>query len=112
MQLRRVSIDPKRTGLTQFIFAISSAQQSDTEHTRPAGGQDVPDCVANHIAIDYTDTQALLACQEEIRFGLGTRDIATLDDDCLPTDAEYIQRCIDLWTSTRGCNPKENLVGF
>jgi hypothetical protein len=110
MQLGWVSIYTEGTCLTQFSFAIATAQQSNTEHAGSSCSQQIPNGIAHNIALVYTYAHALLARQEEIGFRFGTRDTPALDNDGFCRDAKHLERSIDLGAVARCGNPKQDIA--
>ena len=71
MQLGRVAVDAKRAGARELILAITAAEQSDAEHSGAAGGEKIPDCIADDIAIIGVHTEAFVYTGSAL-LGLGT----------------------------------------
>ena len=71
MQLGGVLIDAEGAGREQLVLSVPAALEPDAEHARPAGGQKVPDRVADDVAVGRLDAQRLLAGEEQVRLGLG-----------------------------------------
>ena len=110
-QLRRVAVDAERAGRAQLVLAIAAAQQADAEHPGTPRCQEVPDGVADDIALVGRNTEPLLAGEEQVRLGLGAQDVAALDDDRSSGDAERAQRLVDLRPAAGRRDAVEDFVG-
>ena len=100
MQLGGIAIDAKCAGARELILAITAAEQSDAQHSGAAGGEKIPDCIADDVAIVGVDTEALLAVEKKIGRRLRSLHVAALDDDRFRSDAEDGEGAIDLGTSS------------
>ncbi len=47
-QIRRILVDTIRAAALQFVTPVSSGKEPDAERARAAGGQHIPDAVADH----------------------------------------------------------------
>ena len=56
MQLRGIAIDPERARSPQLVLAVAAGQQADAEHPRPTRRQQVPDRVADDVAVARSAT--------------------------------------------------------
>ena len=74
----------------------AAAQKTDAQHPGTTSGEQVPHSVADDIALVDRDAEALLAGEEEVRLGLGAKDVATIDDDYVIRDAQHAERLVDL----------------
>jgi hypothetical protein len=68
--------------------------------------EQVPDGVAYDVTLLGRDGELRGAGKEEIRFGLCPLDITALDHDRFRTEAERLERCVDLWPPPRGRDPE------
>src|SRR5688572_3418919 len=100
MQLRRVSIHPKGPRSTQFVFAVSSAQEPNAQHACSPRCQQIPDRIPNYITIACSNTKPLLAGKEKIRFRFGPGHIAALDYNSSVCYSKHSKRSIDLGATT------------
>ena len=91
MQLGRVLVDAEGAGREQLVLAVPAALKPDAEHARPAGGQQVPDRVADDVAIGGLDSQRLLAGEEQVRLGLRAGHVAPFDHHRLGANTERSQ---------------------
>ena len=82
-QLGRVAVDAVGAGALELVGAVAAGQQADAEHARAARREQVPDGVADHVAVARLDGEAARALDEQVRLRLGARDVAALDDDRL-----------------------------
>jgi hypothetical protein len=80
----------------QFVLAVAAAEQPDAEHSGPAGSHQVPHGITHHVAVLHFHTQALLAFQEQVRLGLGPRQVPTLHDDGVLGQPQGFQRGVDV----------------
>src|SRR5262249_5805336 len=110
-QLSSVSVDAKRPGADELVLAVAPAEEADAEHVRPAGGEQIPDGVADDVALLGCDSQLRRAGEEEIRLRLGTQDVSSLDHDRLRPDPERVQRSVDLGTPAGRRNPIDDAEG-
>jgi hypothetical protein len=62
------------------------------------------DRCADHVALRRRHSETLLTGEEQVGLGLGARDVSSLDDDDLGSDAERFQRPIDLRPASGGCD--------
>src|SRR5437867_70426 len=96
MQFGRIAVNAEGAGARELVLAVSSAQQSDTQHSRAACGQQIPNRIAHDIAVIDRYAQPLLTIEKKIRRRFSTHHVAALDDDRFGTDAENVERAIDL----------------
>src|ERR671931_703137 len=105
-ELTRVSVDAKGAGAGQLVLSVAAAENADAEHPRPACSEQVPDGVADHVTLLGGDGELRGAGKEEVRLGLCPLDITALDYDRFRTEAERLERGVDLWPAPRGCDPE------
>jgi hypothetical protein len=105
LQVGGVSVDAKRTRAGQLVLAVTPAQEPDAQHASSPGGEQVPDCVADHIAVLCPDPEPLLAGEEEVWLGLGAAHFSSLDDHRLGADAQDLEGGVDLRSAAGGCDP-------
>src|SRR2546425_2532493 len=101
VQLLGIAVHAKRARARQLVFAVAAAQESDAEHLRAPRSEQIPDGVANDVAVVWRHAEPLLAVQEEIGRGLRALDVAPFDDHRLAADAKAVERAIDLGTPPR-----------
>ncbi len=102
-QLGSVTVNAKGTGARQLVLAVAAAQQANAEHAGAAGSEQVPDGIADHVAVGGRNAEPLGAGEKEIRLRFRPVDVAALDDHRLLADAERLERGVDLRpTSGRG----------
>jgi hypothetical protein len=65
-QFGRVAVYAERARAGELIFAIAAAQETDAERARATGREQVPDGVADDVAIDRGNAEPLGAGQKEI----------------------------------------------
>ena len=88
VQLGRVVVDAEGARLEELVGAVAAAQEADAEHPRAAGGEEIPDGVADDVAVVRLDAERGGAGEEQIRLGLRARDVAAVDHDDLVRDVE------------------------
>jgi hypothetical protein len=101
-QLGGVAIDAEGARTEEFVLAVAAGEQADRKHPCAAGGQQVPDRVADDKAVLGIDAEAPCALEEQIGLGLRAADVAAFDHHHVGGDAESGQRGVDLWASAGG----------
>src|SRR5439155_23992574 len=104
-QLGRVTVDAEGARTCEVILAVATAEQADAEHAGPAGGEQVPDGVADDVAVGGRDAEPLGAGQKQVRLRFRSIDLAALDDDRLLTDSERRHRGVYLGSAAGGRDP-------
>ena len=99
-QLLRVAVDAEGAGGAQLVLAVPAAQQTDAQHPGATCCEEVPHRVADDVALVDRDAEPLLAGEEEVGFGLGAQDVATIDDDHVVRHVEGAERLVDLRSAT------------
>jgi hypothetical protein len=91
-ELGGVAVDTECARAGQLVLAVAAAQQANAEHPgSAAGGQQIPDGVADDVGVRGGHTESLGARQEQIRLRLGALHVAAFDDDRFLPDAERFQ---------------------
>src|SRR2546430_3971128 len=98
-ELRRIAIDAKGSGAQQLTLAVAAAQQPNAENARTPRREVIPDRIPDHVALARRNPEALQAGEEEVRLGLGARDIAPIDHHDIGPDTEHLERAIDFRAS-------------
>lgn len=57
MQLRRVVVHAKGAGVEELVLAVATAQEPNAEHAGAAGREQVPDRIANDVAVLRLDAE-------------------------------------------------------
>src|SRR2546422_2702031 len=96
VQVRGVAIDPERAGRRELVPAVAARQQADAQHSGAARREQIPDRVADDIAVANVHAKLLLALEKEIGLGLRSKDIAAVDDHRLRRNAQRRERAVDL----------------
>ena len=108
-QLLRVSVDAKGAGAGQLVLAVAAAEQADAEHPRPACGEQIPDGIADDVALLRRRRRAC-AAQARKRSGSGfarstsPRSTTTVSGP----RCERLERGVDLGPSARGRDPERH----
>jgi hypothetical protein len=89
---------PCRRETGQLFLTVTPAQ-----HPCPPGGEQVPDRVADHVAVLCPDAEPLLAGEEEVWFGLGPAYLTSLDDHILGANAQEIEGGGGKWRWSAQC---------
>src|SRR5207253_10872595 len=96
---RSTAIAAKATAAHQPTPAQAAAQQPDAENARTPRREVIPDRTPDHVALARRNPEALQAGEEEVRLGLGARDIAPIDHHDIVPDTEHLERAIDFRAS-------------
>src|SRR5262249_61581913 len=75
---------------------------------RPSRCEQVPDRVADHVALVRVDAESPCALEEEIGLGLRALDVAALDDREAGADPERLERRVDLRAPPRRRDPVDD----
>ena len=67
MELGGVLVHAEGTRGQQLVGPVAAAEEADAEHAGPPGGEEVPDGIADHVAVLRFDAERLLAGEEEVR---------------------------------------------
>lgn len=110
MQIGGISIDAIRAGANQFVFAAIATEHADDEHAGATRGKQIPDCVADDVAIGRRQREPLRGTEEQCRIGLCSRNLAAFDHDHVIGHVQRDQRCIDLRSSTGSGDSMGNAV--
>src|SRR5438876_798517 len=97
-----VAIDAVGAGRQQLVGAVPARQQAHAEHPPAPGGEQVPDRVSDDVALLGRHRQPVRRHHEQIRFRLGPRDVAAVDDDGRLRNGQRFERCVDLGMAARG----------
>jgi hypothetical protein len=95
-QICGIAVDAECAGLAEFVFAVASAQEPDTEDPRTTRSQKIPHGIANDVTFSGRQIQPPLALEKQIGLGFRAQDISSFHDNSLCADAEGLERCIDL----------------
>ena len=71
-------------------------EQADAEHAGPPCRKQVPDRIADDVALLRRGAEPLGAGEKEIGLGLRALDVPALDHDGLRAEPERFERCVDL----------------
>ena len=104
-RLLRIAVDAKGAGASQLVVAVAAAQQTDAQHARSPGGEQIPDRIADDVALLGWNAEPVAAGEEEIRLRLRSKDVTALDDDDCGANPERVERGVDLGSPTGRCNP-------
>src|SRR3989475_6903357 len=110
VQVRRVAIDPERAGRRELVPAVAARQQADAQHSGAARREQIPDRIADDIAVANVHAKLLLALEKEIGLGLRSKDIAAVDDHRLRRDAERCERPVYLRMPPGRCDAVGDLL--
>ncbi len=108
MQLGGVVVDTVGAGLQELVGAVPAAQEADREHLRAAGGEEIPDGVADDITVTRLDAEGGGAGEEQVGLGLRTGDVAAVDHDHVVGHLERSEGAVDLGTAPRGGDPMDD----
>src|SRR6476661_7172972 len=89
-QLADVAVDAERAGALELRLAVAAAQQADAQHARAPRREQVPDGVADDVALVGLDPEPPAAGEEEIGLRLGALHVASLDHNRLRRNAERV----------------------
>src|SRR6202007_2247086 len=92
----------------QLAGPVAAAEEADAEHAGPPGGEEVPDGIADHVAVLRFDAERLLAGEEEVRRRLRARNVAPLEHDRFLADPERLERRVDLGAAPGGGDPVDD----
>jgi hypothetical protein len=90
-QLGCIAIDTESARSRELVLSVAPAQHTDAEHAGAPSGEDIPDGVADDVAVLHFDPETLLAGEEEIGRRLRAGNVASIDDDRLRPDAQRFQ---------------------
>jgi hypothetical protein len=90
-QVGRVLVDPVGAGPFQLLAAVAAREEADPQRPGPAGGQQVPDRVADHDRVADVGPQALGRGQEQVGVGLGVGHLIAGHHRDLGRDPEQLQ---------------------
>src|SRR5216684_266594 len=102
VQFGGVAVDAIGAGADQLVLAIAAAQHADAQHGGAPGGEEVPDGVADHVAVLGRDAETLLAGEEEVGGRLRAAHVASLHHHHVPGHLESGERRVDLRPPARG----------
>jgi len=105
MELGDVAIDAERACADQLVLAIPAGEHAHAQHVRPSSGEQIPDRIADDVAVLGGDSQPPLAFQEEIRLRLGPGNVPAVHHHRLRRNLQRLEGAIDLRVSTGGCDP-------
>src|SRR5665811_1345216 len=74
-QVLGVAVDAERPGLGQLVLAVAATEEADAEHPGSACREQVPDRISDHVAVLAPHAHPLLTGKEEVRLGLGAKDV-------------------------------------
>src|SRR6266498_2940987 len=77
-QFGGVAVDAEGARTGELVLAVTAAEQADAEHAGAAGGEQIPDGVADDVAVGGRDAEPLGAGEKEIRFRFRPVDLAAL----------------------------------
>src|SRR5437879_1770113 len=78
-QIRGIVVDAVRPRGLEFVTAVAAREQPHAERPRAARRQQIPDAVPHHDAALRRHAEAARRKQEEVRIGLGARDVVSSD---------------------------------
>jgi hypothetical protein len=105
LQVGGAPVDAKRARAGQLLLTVTPAQEADAQHPCSPGGEQVPDCVTDHVAVLCPDSEPFLAGEEEVWFGLGPAHLASLDNHSLGANAQDLEGGVDLGSAAGGGDP-------
>src|SRR5580704_17710093 len=68
-QLGRIAIDTKCSGTQKLGFTVTPAQQPDAQDARAARCEQIPDSIADDVALSWRKAESLQAGEKEVRLG-------------------------------------------
>ncbi len=101
-ELLCIAVNAKGAGACELVVAVAAAQQADAQHASSPRGEQIPDRIADDVALLGWNADPFAAGEEEIGLRLGPKHVTSLDDDGLGSDPESVQRGVDLGPPT-GC---------
>src|SRR4029077_11002007 len=109
-QLGRIAIDTKCSGTQKLGFTVTPAQQPDAQEARAARCQQIPDSIADDVALTWRKAESLQAGEEEVRLGFGARHVPALDDHHVFAHTEHLERAINLGPPPGRCDAIRDLA--
>jgi hypothetical protein len=79
-KVSRILVDTVGAGPFEFLTAVASRQQADSERPGPSGSQHVPDTVTDDETVVDWHVEALSRSDKEVRIRLGMSDLVAGDD--------------------------------
>src|SRR5439155_17305501 len=96
VELLGVPVDTEGAGPGELVLAVAAREHADGEHPGAPRREQIPDRVADHVALRRLGSEAPRTLEEEIRFRFRAPHVAALDDRRLRADVEHLQRGVDL----------------